>query len=161
VRLKFNPGYFAAFLFLGSALVAPSTSWALCVTTSSTNLRAGPGPKHPITWKVGKYTPLVEIRKSGNWYEVEDMDGEKHWVYAPNTSRKMVCVAVKVTTARIRKGPGAQAELAELRQVDRYTPFKRLDVQEEWAEVEAPWGETYWMHESTLWRPVKVARVNF
>jgi SH3-like domain-containing protein len=142
-------------------LFTPLFAHALCVTTTSTNLRSGPGSKNAITWKVPKYTPLIELKKLGSWYEVEDMDGQNHWVYAPNVSRKMVCVSVKVPTAKVRKGPGSQAELADIRQVDRYTPFKRLDVQEEWVEVEASWGETYWIHESTVWRPVKVSRVNF
>lgn len=150
--------YYLIAIFL--MLVSP-VAHALCVTSASTNLRAGPGANHPITWKVAKYTPLVEIKKTGSWYEVEDQDGQTHWVYAPNVTRKMVCVSVKVPSAKIRKGAGAQAELADLRQVDRYTAFKRLDVQDEWAEVEASWGEVYWVHESNLWRPVKVARVKF
>ncbi len=149
------------FLVLILQLLLFAQANALCVTTYIANLRDGPGPKHKITWTVPKYTPLVEIRKTAGWYEVEDMDGERHWVYSTNVSRNMVCLAVKVPTAKLRDAPGSQGALAMLRQVDRYTPFKRLDVQGEWAQVEASWGETYWVDESNLWRPVRISRVSF
>lgn len=136
-------------------------AWALCVTSYIANLRSGPGPKHNITWTVPKYTPLVEIRKTSGWYEVEDIDGERHWVYSDNVTRNMVCVSVKVPTAKLREAPGSQSELADIRQVDRYTPFKRLDIQGEWVQVEASWGSTYWIHESNVWRPVRVSKVSF
>lgn len=144
-----------------SAIFFSINSWALCVTTSVANLRGGPGPKHKITWTVPMYTPLVEIRKTAGWYEVEDMDGEIHWVYSANVTRSMVCVSVKVPTAKLRAGPGQQSELADIRQVDRYTPFMRLDVSGEWSQVKASWGETYWIHSDNLWRPVRVSKVEF
>lgn len=143
------------------SLIFSLQSWALCVTTHVANLRSGPGPKHKITWTVPKYTPLVEIRKTSGWYEVQDIDGEKHWVYGANVSRDMVCAAVKVPSSKLRNGPGAQSELADIRQVDRYTPFKRLDVSGDWVQVEASWGEIYWIHTDNLWRPVRVSRVDF
>ncbi len=124
-------------------------------------MRSGPGPKHAITWKVEKYTPLIEIKSSGGWIEVEDMDGEHHWIYGSNVTRKLVCVTVRSNTAKLRKSPGQQGEVADIRTVDKYTSFKRIDEQEEWYEVEASWGETYWINSSNVWRPVKVARVNF
>ena len=148
------------FLFIVSQLIVINVH-ALCVTTSKANLRTKPGSKSPISWTVAKYTPLIELRKSGGWYEVEDMDGETHWVYSQNVSRKMVCVAIKVSTAKLRKTPGASGEIAEIRQVDRYTPFKRVDIEGEWYQVEASWGEAYSVHESTVWRPVKVSRIKF
>ncbi|OFZ12168.1 MAG: hypothetical protein A2Z20_09090 [Bdellovibrionales bacterium RBG_16_40_8] len=134
---------------------------AICVTSAKTNLRKGPGSQNPISWTVAKYTPLIELRRAGEWIEVEDIDGEIHWVYSRNVTRKMVCVAVKLNTAKLRLTPSAQGELADIRQVDRYTPFKRLDVKESWYQVEASWGESYWLHESAVWRPTKVAKVKF
>jgi SH3-like domain-containing protein len=138
-----------------------SMAHALCVTSSKTNLRSGPGPSHPVTWTVAKYTPLIEVTRKGNWIEVEDQDGENHWVYRPNVTSKMVCVSVRVPVAKLRKSPGAQGEVAELKQVDKYTPFKRVDAQDEWYEVESSWGETFWVHESTMWRPIRVSKVKF
>lgn len=89
------------------------------------------------------------------------MDGDRHWIYGENVTRNMVCVAIKVPTAKLRDGPGVDGQLSELRQVDRYTPFKRLDLSGDWAQVEASWGEIYWVHTSNLWRPVRVSQVGF
>lgn len=89
------------------------------------------------------------------------MDGEKHWVYGGNVTRKLVCVSVRVNTTKLRKSPGPQGELADLKLVDKYTSFKRLDEQEDWYEVEASWGETYWIQSANVWRPLRVARVSF
>lgn len=89
------------------------------------------------------------------------MDGVTHWVSAKNVTTRMVCVSVKVLVAKLRKSPGNSGEVADIRQVDRYTPFKRVDIQDEWYEVEASWGETYWIHENTVWRPVRMSKVNF
>ncbi len=150
-------------LFVTAIIVSALTgiAQALCVTTPTTNLRAGPGPKHALTWVASKYTPLIEIKRVGGWIQVEDMAGEQQWVYGTNVTSKMVCVSVKTNTAKLRKAPGIKSELADIRQVDKFTPFKRIDINEDWYQVEASGGETYWIHESTVWRPVKMAKVNF
>ncbi len=143
------------------ALFSLSAGAGLCVTSNGVNLRAGPGSKYPITWKVEKFTPLAELQSSGGWIQVEDMDGEKHWVYGGNVTRKLVCVSVRVNAARLKKAPGPQGEPADIKFVDKYTAFKRLDEQDDWYEVEASWGETYWVQSTNVWRPLRVARVNF
>src|SRR5690606_37748779 len=147
----------AIFTFIGIGFEAH----ALCVKTAKANLRTGPSSKKPISWTVGKYTPLMEVRRQGSWIEVEDMDGEKHWVHKSVVTNSIVCVSVQVNSARLRKSPGTNAETADIRQVDRYTAFKRIDAQGEWYEVQAGWGEIYWIHESTVWRPVRVTRLSY
>lgn len=146
-------------LLLFTLGMLPAEAWALCVTTSRANLRAGPGSKHAITWSVPKYTPLIEVKRVGSWYQIEDMDGELHWVYGKNVTTRMVCVSVKVASAKLRKAPGGDP--ASIPDVDRYTPFQRVDIQGEWYEVVASWGESYWIHESTVWRPVRISKVQF
>ena len=152
------------FLFIFLTLIfSVSEASAVCVISSTANLRSGPGPNHPISWVVPKYMPLIEVKRVGNWYLVEDLDGEQHYVYKSNVSAssKLKCVAVKVPTAKLRKGPGESSELADIRQVDRYTPFKRVDAVEAWYEVISSWGESYWIHESNVWRPVVTKKVQF
>jgi len=134
---------------------------SLCVTADGVSLHTGPGNKYPVSWKVSKYTPLAEIKGSGGWIEVEDMDGEHHWIYGSHVTRRLVCVSVRTNTAKLRKAAGPQAELADIKQVDRYTSFKRVDSQDEWYEVEASWGETYWINESMVWRPLKISKLSF
>jgi SH3-like domain-containing protein len=148
-------------IFLAIILVFSSAVHALCVTSNGVSLRSGAGTNFPVTWVVPKYTPLIEIRKTGNWIEVEDMDGIHHWVAATSVTRKITCVSVRVNTAKLRKSAGASSDLADIRQVDKYTAFKRIDAQNDWYQVEASWGETYWVNETNVWRPVTVAKVKF
>ena len=136
-----------------------SAAQAICVSSSTANLRAGPSSKSKITWTVAKYTPLIELSRRGGWVEVQDMDGQKHWVHGSALSNKFICVSVRVPVARVRTSPNG--EVADIRQLDRYTPLKRIDINGEWYEVESGWGPTYWIHESTVWRPVRVSNVNF
>lgn len=138
-----------------------SPALALCVKNANVSLRSGPSSKKPVTWVVPKYTPLIELQRAGGWVQVEDMDGEEHWIYGAHVTNKIVCVAVRVPSTKLRKGPSLQSELADIIQVDKHTPFKRLDIQGEWNEVEAPWGEVYWVHEGVLWRPIRVQKLDF
>lgn len=136
-------------------------SWALCTKNNNVKLRRGPGSSSPISWVVSRYTPLVEIKRLGNWVQVQDMDGELHWVHSSSVTSKIICVSVKYNSAKIRKTPGEQGELAEIVQIGRYTSLKRLDIQGEWQEVESSWGETFWINERAVWRPVRMQRFNF
>ncbi len=139
-----------------------SQAFALCVSTEKTNLRAGPGPKNKITWVAPKYTPLLKIGGSGSWYQVQDQDGEKHWVYARNVTSKFTCVAIKVDTANIRTGPSSSSPLGNIQHADRYTPFKRVDIAENgWYQILAPWGGTYWISPNLVWRPVRVTGISY
>ena len=134
---------------------------ALCVSTYEANLREGPGPNFKITWTVSKYTPLIALNSKRGWIEVEDQDGAKHWVFSKNVTDRYNCLSIKTNTARLREQPSNNSPLADIRQVDKFTPFKRLDRIEEWYQVEAPWGREYWIHESTVWRPLKVQTISY
>lgn len=135
---------------------------ALCVTTNIANLRAGPGSSHKVTWTVPKYTPLLEVQKQGSWYEVEDQDGTNHWVHSGQVSKKIQCVAIAVPSANLRQGPGPEQPIGDIWKADKYTPFLRVDMSDNgWYQVEAPWGGTYWLSSSLVWRPVKVRGISY
>lgn len=134
---------------------------AACVMSDRANLRSGPGPNHSINWTVGKYTPLIVQNRRGNWAEVEDMDGEKHWIYRPNINERETCLSISGTIANLRTAPSGSAALGNIRRVDRYTPFLQLDRRGAWFKVRGSWGDEYWVHESLVWRPLKVVRINY
>jgi SH3-like domain-containing protein len=143
-------------------LVTSRGAYALCVTSERANLRKGPGPNHPLSWTVPRYTPLVDVRKVGSWYEVLDQDGKTHFVYDRNVTRKIQCAAVRVASASLRVGPGSDQPLGDIWKAERYTPFKRLDVDDNgWFQVEAPWGGVYWLSGSVVWRPVRVREITY
>lgn len=145
-----------------SIILLPCLASALCVTSERANLRSGPGPSNKLTWTVPKYTPLLEIRRQGSWFEVEDQDGEKHWVYSQNVSKKTQCVSVAVASANLRQGPSADSGVGDIWKADKYTPFLRLDIAGNgWYQVQAPWGGTYWISNSLVWRPVKIRGISY
>jgi SH3-like domain-containing protein len=158
VRFQVHTPWLIGLFFI---LAFSSSVHALCVSTYEANLREGPGPKFKITWTVSKYTPLIALSSKGGWIEVEDQDGQKHWLYGQNATDRYSCLSIRYSTAKLRTQPSDKAPLADIRQVDRYTPFKRLDRIEEWYQVEAPWGGEYWVHESTIWRPLKVQKISY
>jgi SH3-like domain-containing protein len=146
---------------LAAILLSAFKADAFCITAAEAKLREAPNPRAKVTWTVGKYTPLITLKWQGNWVQVEDMDGDTHWVHGSSGREKLQCVAIKSPVAKLRTSAAASAPLADLRQVDRYTGFKRVDRIEEWFQLEAPWGAEYWVHESNVWRPVKVQTIGF
>jgi SH3-like domain-containing protein len=149
-------------LFFFLVLVFFGKAFAFCVNTQKANLRKGPGPKYPISWVVPKFTPLLEVNRKGSWIEVQDQDGEKHWVYSQNVTKNISCLSIRVASANLRTGPGAAHPLADIKKVDRYTPFKRIDVADNgWYQVEAPWGGRYWLSGGLVWRPLKIRGLSY
>lgn len=110
--------------------------------------------------------PLLKIgeqrdKQKHNWLEVRDLDGEKHWVRSNAVSAKAVCVVVKSKSARLRQGPGKEHPLADLEAVDKFTPFKKLDREGEWVQIEDEYSGKYWVHEMNLWIPATRNSVSF
>ena len=136
-------------------------AFGLCVKSWEANLRKGPGGKFPITWVVGRYTPLVRLEKKGRWYRVQDQDGEKHWISASLVTTSYQCVAVKGKSANLRSGPGAQHPKVFYGFASKYTPFKRVDRKNSWYQVQDDSGYKFWVHDSTVWRPVTISRISY
>jgi uncharacterized protein YgiM (DUF1202 family) len=135
---------------------------ALCVVSDFADLRAGPGKKHKVSWRVPKFTPLIEIKRGGGWVEVEDQDGERHWIWSKHVTSKIQCLSVRVSKASLRVGPGESFARGDIWFATKYSPFKRLDVAENgWYQVESLWGKSYWVSPNLVWRPVKVTDISY
>lgn len=147
--------------FITILLLFALQTHALCVSSDVANLRGGPGPSFPVTWTVGKYTPLVEVDGKNGWYKVKDMEGEIHWIYRNLVSKRLKCVSVKVKRANLRTGPGTKFPYAAYQVADKYFPFKRINQKDDWYHLVDASGNKFWLHESTLWRPRKVSNISF
>ncbi len=135
---------------------------ALCVNAFTTRLRAEPSGSGKVTWVVGKYMPLVELERKGNWIKVRDLDGDVHWAAGGDLTGRERCVVVKATAASLRTGPGTKFPFADIQMVDRYTAFKRVEAEpEDWYKVEDESGSTYWVSASQVWRATTVSRIGF
>ncbi len=132
--------------------------FVLCVDTASAkrlsvafdkaNVRSGPGTGHEILWSAGKYYPVDIIKKSGNWYQVRDFEGDIGWIYQ-SLLKSIPAVIVKGTIVNIREGPGTSFRV--LFQAEKGVSFKLLNRDKGWLKVQHADGEVGWIHKSLVW----------
>jgi|Deesub1362A_J573_1020465.scaffolds.fasta_scaffold09915_2 SH3-like domain-containing protein len=133
------------FLFTGNA-------FSLCVDVPEANLRRGPGTKYEKTWQVFRYMPFKRLAKKGNWYKVEDVDGDVHWIYRKLVTDKFRCAVVKVPKANVRTGPGTNyPKNSLLSPAIKYDSFKVISIKSSWVKVMDEFGDTGWIHRNLLW----------
>ncbi len=133
------------FLLAGSATAA-------CVKVPEANLRKSPGTQHEKSWEVYKYMPLKPIGQNGDWYQVEDVDGDTHWIFSRLLTTDIKCAAAKVDKLNVRSGPGADHARTPLAQVDKYYAFKVISEQGAWVEVEDEVQNRGWVSKSLIWQ---------
>lgn len=118
------------------------------VAADNSNLRSGPGDRYPVVWVLDAGFPLSVLESAGDWYRVEDVDGDSGWIH-----QKLVAKAphmiVKGETADIRSGPSERYRL--LGRANRGVVFQTLKVKEKWVKVKHGKGLTGWVSRSLLW----------
>lgn len=124
---------------------------ALCVTNPYANMRAGPGIQHKQTWKVYQYMPFKVIKSSKDWYQVEDLDGDSHWILATLTSKNIKCgVTIGDNTAIYTQADENSPTTTWSPQGKNYS-VKILETQGDWVKVVDIDGDTGWIQSSQLW----------
>lgn len=152
-----------ATLLLAQLLLTPNKARAaepVCAKSPLT-LRKGPGSKEAISWKVPKNMPFLRLETKKGWAKLQDLDGEIHYARAADLSSKTRCVVVKTSVAALHKDPTVSAAATDLKSLDRYTPLKRINDMREWIQVEDEAGRLAWIHESQVWKPMKVNAFSF
>lgn len=134
-----------------AGLMTATEASASCIKAPEANLRKGPGTNHEKSWEVFKYMPLKKIGKKGSWYHVEDVDGEKHWVYSKLVTDGMRCAVVKVKAANVRTGPGTNYDALFATPVDKYYCFKVIETRSDWVKVEDELQNKGWVYKPLLW----------
>lgn len=122
-------------------------------------LRKKPGGV--VSWKVATHMPFVRLENKNGWSRLKDLDGEEHWAQSKDLNKDISCVVVKAQVATLREHPTANAQPAEIRTVDRYTPLKKIDTNHEWIRVEDENGRQSWIHEANVWKPVQIQTMSF
>ena len=143
----------AAFFFFLFIVSNYSDVGALCVNVSKANLRAGPSTKYEKVWEVYKYMPFMKVgvSLSGDWYAVQDVDGDVSWIYKKLVTEKYHCAVVKAEEVNIRTGPGTSYSKSSSGSAKQYYSFKVLKTQGSWVKVKDEWGEVGWIHTDYLW----------
>ena len=137
------------FIFIVIACLTQEAS-ALCVNVPEANLRSGPGTKYEKTWMVYKYMPFKRIKRQGSWIKVQDVDGDRHWIYKKLVTSRIRCAVVKTKKANIRSGPGTQYSKSSEPAV-KYDSFKVLKKKSSWVKVVDEFGISGWIFRKLLW----------
>lgn len=140
------------FFILTLLLIWTPTLFGLCVESQTANLRSGPSTNYPKSWEVYKYMPFKLIKRKGDWYHVQDLEGDKHWVYKKLVTSKFKCAAVKVSKANLRTGPGTRyPQSVVYPSADKYESFKVLKTKDGWALLQDMDGDKLWVSKKLLW----------
>lgn len=151
-------------IFLGWVLTVfafPNVSWGLCVTANKANLRGSPSSKGKLIWTVGKYMPLIQVKRKGGWYQVKDLDGKKMWISSGLVSSRIDCAVIRIPSSTLRKGPGKRFPTTPLRLAYKYTPFRKIDRDGAWLKLKDDFGYDHWVHESNIWEPLEYTRLSY
>ncbi len=142
---------FACFLGFFALFVTGEAS-ALCVTSSEANLRNGPGTRYSVNWRVFTNMPLRKLAQRGNWYKVQDVDGDKHWIHRNLVSNRLHCGVVKADRARVRTGPGKRYGQLDWSPARKYYAFQVLYQSGQWTKIRDEYGDMGWIARSLTWQ---------
>lgn len=152
------------FFFCLGLFSAQSSAWAqiFCVQRAGAELRSSPSSSAQISWKVPLHMPLMGtgVKKNG-YYEVTDVDGQKHWAASGDVTTQKKCLVVKAKKAKLRSGPGPEFGVSGLGVADRYYSFVDLGGEDGWTKVQDESGSQAWINLDQVWKPSHKLRMSF
>ena len=131
-------------LIFGSTVMAER--WA--VSVDKCNVRSGPGEEFDVIWRVEKYYPLDVIDSKGKWRFFRDLDGDEGWIHS-TLLNKAETIVVKKNNCNIRSGPGTKYNITFI--AEKGIPFKVLNREKQWIQIEHTDGDKGWIHDSLVW----------
>lgn len=148
---------------IGATESAFAAAEPVCVKSEKAVLHKGPSQQSPVSWTVAQHMPFMRLAQKGEWSQVRDLDNKTHWIPSADLTTRISCAVVKSKTAPLRKGPGKEFGLADLAQVDRYTPVRKIGREGSYVQVQYRDNTNveYWVDETELWSPVIRSRISF
>jgi SH3-like domain-containing protein len=141
-------GFLIAFLLTALHSGAASAAERYAITGKIANIRSGPGTRYEVLVKAEKNYPLDFIKKSGNWYEVKDFEGDVGWVHK-SLLRKMSAVITVKSKCNVRAGPSTKEGIVFI--CERGVPFEVIKREGNWINVRHSGGYEGWIHKSLVW----------
>ena len=120
----------------------------LAVKAPLANIRSGPGTTYDILWNVGRYHPLLVLKKTGNWVYFRDFEGDMGWIHKSLVG-KVPTVITAGKTCNIRQGAGTSFKV--LFTVAEGIPFRVLKKKGNWIHIQHADGDIGWIHRSLVW----------
>lgn len=118
------------------------------VAGNSVNVRTGPGTQHAIFYTVDRTYPLDVLATQGDWFQVQDVDGDVGWVHKTLLSKKASVITIK-NNCNIRSGPGK--EHAVLFIAEDGIPFELIERQKDWLHIRHAKGHEGWIYAPLVW----------
>jgi SH3-like domain-containing protein len=82
---------------------------------------------------------------------VQDVDGDRHWVYRNLVTDGMSCALVKVQQTNVRTGPGTNYEASPLSAVGKYCFCRFMEIRGDWVRVERAASNEGWVYKRLPW----------
>lgn len=130
--------------FLAAGSVAAKM---VAVKNENVNMRSGPSLQSRVLWKLGKGFPLKVLRRKGNWYRVQDFEGETGWVHR-NVVNRTGHMIVKKQKINIRSKPTTGSRIVA--KANYGVVFRTLRQKNGWAKVRHE-NITGWIKRTLLW----------
>ncbi len=117
------------------------------------NMRSGPGTTYSVLYKLGTGMPLDVIKRSGDWLNIKDFEGETGWVHqvTVNSTPRVIVKVNKDSKAQInvRSGPGIENKIVAKAYYG--VVFKKIGENGDWVQVEHDQGVKGWVARRLLW----------
>ena len=136
----------AIIIFTVSGVASAAERYA--VTGTLTNIRSGPGTNHKILYEAEKYYPIVILQKTGNWYQIEDYEGDIGWIFKTLVSKMYTVITIK-SKCNIRSGPTIKDQILFVS--EKGVPFQVLKMEGKWIHIRHSEGHEGWIHKSLVW----------
>lgn len=134
----------------GLALVmvaAMANAEMVSVSIKEANLRSGPGPSHPVQWKVVQGFPLEVIKRQGSWIQVRDFEKDEAWVYAQSVNQSPY-VIVTGDVVNMRDTPSTNGRVVD--KVEYGTVMAKVGQENGWVKVRIG-NVTGWISANYVW----------
>ncbi len=144
---RIREGLITAIIILTVSGVA-SAAERYAVTGTLANIRSGPGTNHKILYEAEKYYPIVILQKTGNWYQIEDYEGDIGWIFKTLVSKMYTVITIK-SKCNIRSGPTIKDQILFIS--EKGVPFQVLKMEGKWIHIRHSEGYEGWIHKSLVW----------
>ena len=120
----------------------------MSISAAEANIRSSPNANADVLWKAEKYFPISVIKKTGEWYNFKDSEGDEGWVHQSLVGTAPCVITIK-EKCNLRSEPKNDAKI--LFSVGPGIPFKVVKKDNKWLLVEHKDGDKGWIHDSLVW----------
>ena len=82
---------------------------------------------------------------------MQDLEGEKFWVYSKITTNKYMCAVIKNDATKLRQGPGTKFPEVKWSPQAKYFSMKVLKIKKSWVHIEDIEGDQAWVYRPLVW----------